>query len=54
MRTPRFMHTVTHLSNGLVLISGGVGESGGSRESLNTIELFNADDGSPISQFLTQ
>jgi hypothetical protein len=53
MLTPRFMHTITHLSNGLVLISGGVGGNG-DRESLNSIELFNADDGSPISAFLTQ
>ncbi len=48
MVTPRFMHEATLLSNGLVLLTGGVGEDGGEVKSLNKVEIFNPDDGSPL------
>ena len=43
----RMLHGATLMSNGLILVAGGVGEDDGSFESLDEVELFNADDGSP-------
>lgn len=45
----RMLHGATLLNNGLILIAGGVGGGNGGPESLDAVELFNADDGSPAS-----
>lgn len=49
LNAPRSHHQVVLLSNGLMLITGGVGEDG---ETLNRIEVFNPNDGSPLPAFL--
>lgn len=47
MESPRYLHTASLLTNGLILMTGGVGSR---QESLDTVEVFNPDDGSPGSQ----
>ena len=47
MVAPRMLHGAALLSNGMVLIAGGVGSQDGALVSLDGVELFNADDGSP-------
>jgi hypothetical protein len=44
MGTPRYLHTSSLLSNGLILMTGGVGAD---QQSLDSVEVFNPDDGSP-------
>lgn len=44
MGTPRYLHTSSLLSNGLILMTGGVGSE---QQSLDSVEVFNPDDGSP-------
>ena len=49
MNAPRFLHQASVLSNGLILLTGGAGPAdGGDLESLNRVEIFNPNDGSPL------
>jgi hypothetical protein len=53
MVQPRAGANATLLSNGLILVTGGVGSSDeGALQSVDTVELLNADDDSPASTII--